>query len=433
MLKRYCQAHVDGNRGSRPEPETETAQGDVKRSLGVIDGLGKSDQKWVIEDLARGLGGGRIEEDLRGVALVDVATSRWQRFDAPGAMNLVVLLPELGRVASFSTSEVQGNPASVHSALAPYRLRNVHYYPFFNRLKPVKGRKIVLDPPSDTGGYVQMVSSLKHILRTLWYSRIVGISGTLDAFVPVGAPDGVRMWSFSAVVGRFSDIQALPAYPAGLRQEVKATFEDGTEVEEFLMHPTVVQRAMDDEALKGTQLPVQGVQDLIEWDGLSLVVVAWPLAEGSFIKGDPPQILSWWPLGSEPEVEVYETLGRLCSTRKVAIGELDEHYPDWQRLLDRDDVVEHNGWLYYVPLDLDPELFALMMKDGYGQLDTEAALSAGYSVADIKEFTSRLRLFNEASPHERLLYQSDDPDRTLRSLYPSVFNRYQGIRPRDRR
>jgi hypothetical protein len=405
-----------------PEPERDTARGDLKRALGLTSLIARLGWGWLLDALESALEGSRVERSWDAVSVIEEQTDRWQRYGGDEARDLVLLVKGADRVVSLSSAEVVEDVDGSSVALVSYRLEHVHYFPAFNRMRPVRGRRVEIQTLQDPESYREAVASFKPLLRTVRDARRVGESRTIREFTPVGRPDGVRLWAFSALLGRFGPPRPIPAPAAGAYPEVYFPFSDGTDEVALVFHPEVFRRCLQDFAALNFRSPIHDFGDLQTLEAPSLVVIGWPFGSSQLTGPlDHPTVVHWFPLSADSKASSYEILTRVVSARKIRSAAMDSERPGWRVLLERPDVIEVAGWVYYVPAGLDPRLFRSYVETGFRGLDYLTAHSQfGVDMKQVTDFIQGYQRFFGCSPQDKRIYLSADPAKEAADLYPKL-------------
>ena len=405
-----------------PEPDKDTAKGDLKRALKLVNLIASVGWTWLLDALEEALNGPRFGGSWEAVSVIEQQTDRWERWGRDQARDLVLLVEGAGRVASLSAGEVEEEADPSEVTLATYRMENVHYYPAFNRMRPVTGRRVAVQTLRGPERYKQAVARFKPLLRTVRRARQIGESERLREFTPVGRPDGVKLWAFSGLLGGFGEPKAIPAPGAGVREEVYVPFTDRTGSVDLVFPSTVFRRSLQDFEMLGFRSEVNYMEDLATSQGPSLVVVGWPFGS-SFLNGpmDRPTVVHWFPLPHEETLSAYEALVRVVSDRKASVANLQRDCPGWTALSNRTDVVSSDGWTYYVPAGLDRRLFGAWADGGMRGLDyMRANKEFGVPMQAVTGFLKGARRYFDFSPHERALYGSTDLEKAWEEVYPQL-------------
>lgn len=407
-----------------PEPEKDTARGDLKRALRLVNLIAATGWGWLLESLDSALEERRVERTWDGVSLIEEATDRWARFGREGARDLVLLVRGPDRVVSLSSGEVEEASTQTQTALATYRLKNFHYYPGFNRMRAVTGRHLGIRTVADPESYRDAVSCFKPLLKCVRDARLVGQSRALREFVPLGRGEDVRLWAFFALLGHVDAPRQIPAPAGGLLEEVLVKFSDRTGQADLVFHPAVFQRCLGDFESLGFRSPVQYMDDFATWAGSSLVIVGWPFGSAHLSEPlDRPMVVHWFPLSSDKTTDSYDALTRIVSSRKISSHVLDKDYPGWRSLLERGrtGVVEVGEWVYSVPSSLDPRLFRMYIENGMKGVEyTEARAHLGVDIKQVARFLGALNQHLSLSRVGERLYSAEDPDRAMREAYPAL-------------
>lgn len=422
ILARHIAAVRLDARAIPSAPPRDNATHDLERALSMINSIALEGWWWLIDELESSLQDSRIERSWDAASVIEESTDRWEMYGREEVYDLVLLLREAERVISLSSAELVTEQGNAGGSLAAYHMEGVHFYRGFSRVKPVTGRRIELSVASDSGSYQDVATRFKSLLRTVEDARRIGESRVLHEFTPVGGPRGVRLWAFSALLGRVSRPEPIFAPPAGDHLEHLVQFRDKTGEVDLVFEPEVFLRTLQDLEAFGLKSPVTDFQGLGGWGGQSLVIVGWPFGS-EFLNGrvDRPTILHWFPLASDGREAVYDALTRVVSARKIAAAVLDETDPDWRTLLARPDVIEVGTWVYYVPAGCDPRLFRLYVEGGFRGVDPVQALTK-YRV-DTREwyrFITALKLYFRCSSEDRAFYAAENPVEVIERAYPKL-------------
>lgn len=405
-----------------PTPTKDTANRDLDRALSLVHEIAAEGWAWLLDALEAALEEPPIDLYWEAISVIEEATDRWESWGTEEVHDLVLLLKGVDRVVSLSSGEVEMAAGPADAALATYSLEHVHLYGGFNRMRPVAGRRIEIQVASNFKSYHDAASRFKSLLRTVRDARRIGESRTLREFTPVGRRSGIRLWAFASLLGKLGLPEPIFAPPAGHHLEHRVPFRDRTGEVDLVFDPEVFDRSIRDFDEFNLKPPVTEFNKLSSWQGLSLVVTGWPFGL-AYSTGplDHPTVVHWFPLTPDAKAAGYEALARIISTRKVRRSDLDRDYPGWLALLERRDIVEVSGWVYYVPAGCDPRLFQLYVEGGFQGVDYVKALSRLH--VDRREwvrFVAGYQRFFSCSPQDKGLYTSENPDVELESIYPRL-------------
>jgi hypothetical protein len=405
-----------------PTPDKDTANRDLDRALSLVHEIAAEGWSWLLDALEVALEEYRVDLNWDAVSVIEEATDRWENWGTEEVHDLVLLLKGVDRVVSLSSGEVEMAAGPADAALATYRLQHVHLFGGFNRMRPVTGRRVEIQVASDFKSYHEAAGRFKCLLKTVREARRIGESRTLREFTPVGQRNGIRLWTFASLLGKFGSPEPIFAPPAGPHLEHLVPFRDRTGEVDLVFDPEVFNRSLRDFSEFNLKSPVTRFEKLSTWQGPSLVVTGWPFGS-AYSTGalDRPTVVHWFPLTPDAKAAGYEALARIISTRKVSRADLDRDYPGWQSLLERRDIVEISEWVYYVPADCDPRLFQLYVEGGFRGVDPLKALSKLH--VDGREwarFVSAYQRFFSYSPQDRTLYTAESPEVELERIYPKL-------------
>lgn len=388
----------------------------ARRGFALLASLYKKGYNAIVRQYSKGLTYEPFDLPIDGVVLQISPSSRWQKYDTTAVYDVILAVPSWGRIIAFSTTDMVSeiDPASI-SRYERMRIKNFHFYSFFNRAHGVRGRQVVQEQLGKSGD-IDFLRDFSFLLRTCADASMMGRSFCLPIFTPVVTVRGLQLGFYFAVlckVRAVEPIRAAGGFGTNLGM-TRLTLSDGIGEFKADLSTKIFSESL---SLACNKLASTSLNDPLNLRGYS----GWVLALAAWLFGQElPHIAAVQLLGDRSDVADLMLEATMNTQRKMhveSLAALTAKAVDNTEQVSKNIVVS-DGWAYYKQSHWSAQVFLALLRNKFGRLGVSDALRTGTSIAYCRTCEQLFRSFVRLNPDALELYISDDPKTTLQGLFP---------------
>ena len=405
---------VAGGKPGREGVEAEAAAEDnfvVRRALKVVLYLSRMGYGHLLRQLQHEISQPALEVPLQGVVIQLSGSERWQYRYGTSPFDVVVAVPNLGRVLALSTTAVEKLPEEDNPQFMRILLQNFHFYQSFNRAHAVRGRRAGI---LSSIGRVDpsMVKPLMFLLRTSADAKRIAASQILDFFTPVGTYQGLRLGFYFGMVCKIRDVMPVTS-KTGFGWDLA---QNDVEVEDYLgrlrfrLNVGVFKQSLNLTENDRSKPILDDPLELRSYAGQVLVVGTW------FLGDEKPHVTYLGLLGDSHMN--YTALSYMNSRRKVSRDRFEQQFGS--ELLSRGvdgSVQASKDWVYFLEEGWRLPVLEAGISSGMRPLNFHQTLELGIQRTEYVKWFQASQLLFQLNPHLLKLYTTDQSDRVFEEVF----------------
>ncbi len=386
----------------------------VANAFNILAILSEKENTNILIQLKDGLLKLIINEPIGAVVLQATISDRWSNKYGTSTIDLILALPELGKVITISATEAEIPTDPLLPRLSKVSLENAHLFIFFNRAHAVRGRRIIFTEKSGNACAANSPEQYGAIMRTCSDIETIGKGMRLSAFTPVYTADGLRLAFFFTLMCRVNSVEWVrsPTGFGSILDEVDLVLNDFSGCLKSRMSTAVFSESFSNsDQNKGL---LEDPTDLSNINRDILVVGAWILGNNY------PQIISLGIPQNNIKLILWGLQSFMNSRRKMSYKQLLGIFPESiikEACEVTKCILRIKDLVFYKEESWPKEIFLSMEENNFpNNLTFSNSLKFGASFQTFKAWSEIILPFLRVNTHILQLYRSKDSD-SFRKMY----------------